>query len=139
MFTKGINRVFITDLNILYFHKLHLGHILFATHMIGTFGGKKLADYIHDHNPNQFARSNWAFIRTMHRTYNYLFPTNTKRRHFMEVSLPQNFSTAFHFLFFICLIIQPFEEDESTAMQIGVLSINTLVLTYFIGRVRERF
>lgn len=140
MFTRrnGSSPISAMDLNPLYFHKLQLGHILFITHMIGTYSGKKIARYIRDHNPNRFAHSNTTFVRTIHRIYSCFFPEDTKRKHFIEVSLPDNFSMGFHTIFLLCLITKPFDEGEaSTAMQLTTISINSLILTYFIGRIRK--
>ncbi|MGL4540364.1 MAG: hypothetical protein ACRCU0_05245 [Candidatus Rhabdochlamydia sp.] len=68
--------------------------IFFVTNLIGVRAGKEIARYVRDHNFNHFSHSDRAIIRNAYRIYNYLFPADSARKYFMEVALPDNFSSA---------------------------------------------
>jgi hypothetical protein len=70
----------------------------------------------------------------MYRVYDYVFPAFSKRRYFIEVTLPDNLALAFSMTIESYKSIQG---KKSTFMHCIIVAVYTLVLVYFIGLVRK--
>lgn len=112
------------------FDKMHEGCKGLFINFIAAYIQKKIARYIRDHNPNQFAYSNSIAIRRTHHIYNYLFPTGSHRKYFMEVAVPDNFLTAFY------LVIISLPYPAKRIHEIGIIVLRTCFVAYFADRVR---
>lgn len=119
------------DINPFYLDRLSLGHVFFVAHLVGSWGERKIVRYIYEHNLN-LAHSNWTSIRTIYRTYNYLFPVNTRRRHFMNNYAPKTLTTTLHVMTSLYIINSPFAGGKNKAIQGTLLALFTLCITYLI-------
>lgn len=102
--------------------------------ILGLWCGRKITCYIRDHSSSQWAHSGYSCFRTMHRVYAYAFPIFSKRRYFIEVTLPDNLALAF------CMTIESYksiQERESKFIQFVIIVVYTFVLVYFIGLARK--
>lgn len=111
-----------------------LNHYKIFCTILGLWCGRKIACYIRDHNHSQWTHSNDSCLRTMHRVYEYAFPAFSKRRYFIETTLPDNLALAFYMTVESCKSLQ---EKESKCIQFVIITVYTFVLVYFIGLARK--
>ena len=112
-------------------------HIFAVTMSSGFWIGKYAARYIRDHNFNQFAHSNRSVIRNAYRIYNYLFPSGSGRRYFMEVALLDNFLNALHMEVHLHTMSYPIPREGSNIEEVILSIARVCFLAYCIDKVRQ--
>lgn len=110
---------------------------IFAVTMpLGFWIGKHVARYVRDHNFNQLAHSNRLVIRNAYRIYNYLFPSGSGRRYFMEVALLDNFLSALHMEVHLHTMPYPIPREGSNIEEVILSAARVCFLAYFIDKIR---
>ena len=113
---------------------------IFAVTMpFGVWIGKYAARYIRDHNFNQLAQSNRSMIRNTYRMYNYLFPSGSGRRYFMEVALLDNLLTALHMEVHLHTMPYPIPREGSNIEEVILSIARVCFLAYCINKIRQIF
>ena len=104
------------------------------TQIIGLWCGRKIVCYIRAHNINQWAHSKHSCLRAIHRIYVYIFPTFSKRRYFIEVTLPDNLCLA------LCMAIKSYKFIPfrgSKVIKTPIVTLYTFAFAYFIDLIRR--
>jgi hypothetical protein len=107
------------------------------TQIIGFWCGRKIVCYIRAHNINQWAHSKYSCLRIVHRIYVYIFPTFSKRRYFIEVTLPDNLSLALYMAIKSYKFIPYFRGVESKVIKTPIVTLYTFAFAYLIHLIRK--
>lgn len=113
--------------------------IFTVTMPLGVGIGKYAARYVRDHNFDQFAQSNRSMIRNAYRIYNYLFPSGSGRRYFMEVALLDNLFTALHMEVHLHTMPYPIPREGSNIEEVILSVARVCFLAYCIDKIRQIF
>jgi len=113
--------------------------IFAVTMSLGFWIGKYAARYVRDHNFHPLAQSNRSMIRNAYRIYNYLFPSGSGRRYFMEVALLDNLFTALHMEVHLHTLPCPIPREGSTIEEVIYSIARVCFLVYGIDKIRQIF